>query len=115
MVKQEVRVITEREVLIFRDLMRFRILFIWVFMVGVTSCVSIYNIFMFIIAGCCWRCKVNGTGKGGGTVGGNSKYTVKAGSPVSVLSEAEKREMQKEMLEELFRRYYPYSDFFGWK
>ena len=115
MVKQEVRVITEREVWVFRDLMRFRIFLDLVFMVGVTSCVGIYNIFMFIIAGCCWRCKVNGTGKGGGTVGGNSKYTVKAGSPVSVLSEAEKREMQKKMPEEIFRRYYPYFDFFGWK
>ena len=114
-VKQEVRVIAEREVLIFRDLMRFRILFIWVFMVGVTSCVSIYNIFMFIIAGCCWRCKVNGTGKGGGTVGGSSKVGAKAVGPVPVLSEAEKREIQKKMIEELFRRYYPYSDFFGWK
>lgn len=49
--------------------------------------------------------------KGGGTVGGSSK----AVGPVSVLSEAEKREMQKAMLEEIFRRYYPYSDFFGWK
>ena len=51
--------------------------------------------------------------KGGGTVGENSP--VKAGSPVSVLSEAEKREIQKKMIEELFRRYYPYSDFFRWK
>ena len=51
--------------------------------------------------------------KGGGTVSGNS--AVKVGSPVSVLSEAEKREMQKKMIEELFRRYYPYFDFFGWK
>ena len=49
--------------------------------------------------------------KGGGTVGGSSK----AVGPVSVLSEAEKREMQKAMLEEIFRRYYPYSDFFRWK
>lgn len=49
MVKQEVRVITEREVLVFRDLMRFRIFLDLVFMVGVTSCVGIYNIFMFII------------------------------------------------------------------
>ena len=49
--------------------------------------------------------------KGGGTVGGSSK----AVGSVSVLSEAEKREIQKEMIEELFRRYYPYSDFFEWK
>ena len=58
--------------------------------------------------------KVGGN-KGGGTVGGSSKVGAKAVGPVPVLSEAEKREMQKEMLEELFRRYYPYSDFFGWK
>ena len=76
---------------------------------------SIYNIFNFIIAGGGEGCKVSGTGKGGGMVGENSKYTVKAGSPIPVLSEAEKREMQKKMPEEIFRRYYPYSDFFGWK
>ena len=81
-------------------------------MVGVTSCVSIYNIFIFIIAGWGGRCKVGGS-KGGGTVSGNSG--VKAVGPVPVLSETEKREMQKKMPEEIFRRYYPYSDFFGWK
>ena len=54
--------------------------------------------------------KVGGS-KSGGTVGGSSK----AVGPVPVLSEAEKREIQKKMIEELFRRYYPYSDFFGWK
>ena len=79
---------------------------------------SIYNIFNFIIAGGGGKSNV-GKGsakrKGGGTVGGNSKYAAKAGSPVSVLSEAEKREMQKAMPEEIFRRYYPYSDFFRWK
>ena len=49
--------------------------------------------------------------KGGGTVGGSYK----AVGPVLVLSEAEKREIQKKMIEEIFRRYYSYSDFFGWK
>ena len=115
MVKQEVRVITEREVLVFRDLMRFRIFLDLVFMVGVTSCVGIYNIFNFIIAGGGEGCKVSGTGKGGGMVGGSSKVGAKAVGPVPVLSEAEKREMQKKMPEEIFRRYYPYSDFFRWK
>ena len=79
---------------------------------------SIYNIFNFIIAGGGGKSnagKGSANRKGGGTVGGNSKYAAKAGSSVPVLSEAEKREMQKEMLEELFRRYYPYSDFFRWK
>ena len=70
---------------------------------------SIYNIFNFIIAGGGEGCKVSGTGKGGGMVG------AKAFGPVPVLSEAEKREMQKKMPEEIFRRYYPYSDFFRWK
>ena len=118
MVKQEVRVITEREVLVFRDLMRFRIFLDLVFMVGVTSCVSIYNIFNFIIAGGGGKSnagKGSANQKGDGMFGGPSMAGTKAGSSVPVLSEAEKREMQKKMPEEIFRRYYPYSDFFRWK
>ena len=79
---------------------------------------SIYNIFNFIIAGGGGKSnagKGSANRKGGGTVGGNSKYAAKAVGSVSVLSEAEKREMQKKMPEEIFRRYYPYSGFFGWK
>ena len=77
---------------------------------------SIYNIFNFIITGGGGKSnagKGSANRKGGGTVGGNSKYAAKAVGSVPVLSEAEKREMQKKMLEEIFRRYYPYSDFFG--
>ena len=115
-VRQEVRVMHDREVFVFRDLVRFKIFLNLVFMVWDHLFRSIYNIFNFIIAGGGGKSNAGKGGtnqKGGGTVGENSP--VKAGSSVSVLSEAEKREMQKAMLEEIFRRYYPYSDFFGWK
>ena len=89
MVKQEVRVITEREVWVFRDLMRFRIFLDLVFMVGVTSCVSIYNIFNFIIAGGGEGCKFE--------VG---NYKNNSGGPHS------RRALQEAWIEDLLRKYY---------
>ena len=50
-VKQEVRVIYDREVLVFRDLGRVKIFLNLVFMVWDHLFRSIYNIFIFIIAG----------------------------------------------------------------